>query len=182
MVVTNLTSMISPGMQIARQHIPNFQGQDLHYTASDAARYIASQQTAANQMDTSDEITREGYNPSLSLPPDNLPSRGISNVSNPEDAGKKLGMFEVANIVKAALASAGVQKSQDLFQVTAVPLADAVKKVVDFAQTPAGATDEKQEELKQQRFDVASNILKNISSTPDTHLSVAADMLTPFLN
>lgn len=237
MIVTDLTGLINPGMQIARQQqaVPQMQ-----QSAADAARALEYQRADAELQASYAELERanteynqvvDSYNtakseaerallesmvqaradeynaairkynetgnkyqsagvisgftalneftpqktelkPTLSELPGDGPVQGVG-VEIPRNP-RKLSIFDAARVAQAALMAAGRQESQELFLETP----GAIKRAVDFVQTPANASPEEQAALKQQRMDVVENILGKISVAPDNAVTASADIIT----
>lgn len=238
MVVTDLTGLINPGMQLTRQQqaVPQFE-----QSAADAARALEYQRAEADLRASYAELERantdynqlvESYNtaeseaerallesminaradeynaairryndtgnryqdagvitgftalneftpqktelkPTISALPQQGPMQGVG-VEIPQTSGEGMSIFDAARVAQAAITRAGMEKSQELFQETP----GAVKRVIDFAQTPANASPEEQAALKEQRMDVVENILGKISIAPDNAVTAAADIIT----
>lgn len=238
MVVTDLTGLINPGMQIARQQqaVPQMQ-----QSAADAARALEYQRADAELQASYAELERanteynqvvDSYNtakseaervllesmvqaradeynaairkynetgnkyqsagvisgftalneftpqktelkPTLSELPGDGPVQGVG-VEIPQTSGEKLSIFDAARVAQAALMAAGRQESQELFLETS----GAIKRAVDFVQTPANASPEEQAAFKQQKMDVVENILGKISVAPDNAVTASADIIT----
>ena len=237
MVVTDLTGLINPGMQISRQQqaVPQMQ-----QSAADAARALEYQRADAELQASYAELERanteynqvvDSYNtakseaerallesmvqaradeynaairkynetgnkyqsagvisgftalneftpqktelkPTLSELPGDGPVQGVG-VEIPRNP-RKLSIFDAAHVAQAALMAAGRQESQELFLETP----GAIKRAVDFVQTPANASPEEQAAFKQQKMDVVENILGKISVAPDNAVTAFADMIT----
>ena len=238
MVVTDLTGLINPGMQLTRQQqaVPQFE-----QSAADASRALEYQRAEADLRASYAELERantdynqlvESYNtaeseaerallesminaradeynaairryndtgnryqdagvitgftalneftpqktelkPTLSALPQEGPMQGVG-VEIPQTSGEGMSIFDAARVAQAAITRAGMEKSQELFQETP----GAVKRVIDFAQTPANASPEEQAAFKQQKMDVVENILGKISIAPDNAVTAFADMIT----
>ena len=237
MVVTDLTGLINPGMQISRQQqaVPQMQ-----QSAADAARALEYQRADAELQASYAELERanteynqvvDSYNtakseaerallesmvqaradeynaairkynetgnkyqsagvisgftalneftpqktelkPTLSELPGDGPVQGVG-VEIPRNP-RKLSIFDAAHVAQAALMAAGRQESQELFLETP----GAIKRAVDFVQTPANASPEEQAAFKQQKMDVVENILGKISVAPDNAVTAFADIIT----
>lgn len=222
MVVTDLTGLINPGMQIARQQqaVPQMQ-----QSAADAARALEYQRADAELQASYAELERanteynqvvDSYNtakseaerallesmvqaradeynaairkynetgnkyqsagvisgftalneftpqktelkPTLSELPGDEPVQGVG-VEIPQTSGEKLSIFDAARVAQAALMAAGRQESQELF----LEAPGAIKRAVDFVQTPANASPEEQAAFKQQRQEVVEGLLNTI--------------------
>lgn len=238
MVVTDLTGLINPGMQLSRQQqaVPQFE-----QSAADAARALEYQRAEADLRASYAELERantdynqlvDSYNtaeseaerallesminaradeynaairryndtgnryqdagvitgftalneftpqkteikPTISALPQEGPMQGVG-VEIPQTSGEGMSIFDAARVAQAAITRAGMEKSQELFQ----EIPGAVKRVIDFAQTPANASPEEQAALKEQRMDVVENILGKISIAPDNAVTAAADIIT----
>lgn len=238
MVVTDLTGLLNPGMQIARQQqaVPQMQ-----QSAADAARALEYQRADEELQASYAELERanteynqvvDSYNtakseaerallesmvqaradeynaairkynetgnkyqsagvisgftalneftpqktelkPTLSELPGDGPVQGVG-VEIPQTSGEKLSIFDAARVAQAALMAAGRQESQELF----LEAPGAIKRAVDFVQTPANASPEEQAAFKQQRMDVVENILGKISVAPDNAVTASADIIT----
>lgn len=238
MVVTDLTGLINPGMQLTRQQqaVPQFE-----QSAADASRALEYQRAEADLRASYAELERantdynqlvDSYNtaeseaerallesminaradeynaairryndtgnryqdagvitgftalneftpqktelkPTLSALPQEGPMQGVG-VEIPQTSGEGMSIFDAARVAQAALINAGREKSLELFQETP----GAVKRVIDFAQTPANASPEEQTALKEQRMDVVENILGKISIAPDNAVTATADIIT----
>lgn len=119
---------------------------------------------------------KQTLKPTLSALPQEGPVQGVGvTVPTPTTPnGEGMSIFEAARVAQAALTRAGMQESNELFLETPA----AVKRVIDFAQTPANASPEEQAALKQQRMDVVENILGKISIAPDNAVTATADIIT----
>lgn len=238
MVVTDLTGLINPGMQLTRQQqaVPQFE-----QSAADASRALEYQRAEADLRASYAELERantdynqlvDSYNtaeseaerallesminaradeynaairryndtgnkyqsagvisgftalneftpqktelkPTLSALPQEGPLQGVG-VEIPQTSGEGMSIFDAARVAQAAITRAGMEKSQELFQ----EIPGAVKRVIDFAQTPANASPEEQAALKEQRMDVVENILGKISIAPDNAVTATADIIT----
>jgi len=238
MVVTDLTGLINPGMQLTRQQqaVPQFE-----QSAADASRALEYQRAEADLRASYAELERantdynqlvDSYNtaeseaerallesminaradeynaairrynetgnryqdagvitgftalneftpqktelkPTISALPQEGTMQGVG-VEIPQTSGEGMSKFDAARLAQALLIRAGMEKSQELFQ----EIPGAVKRVIDFAQTPANASPEEQAALKEQRMDVVENILGKISIAPDNAVTAAADIIT----
>lgn len=122
-----------------------------------------------------DELTPEKAKPTLSQAPEGI-IQGKSDVAIPtKGSGEPLGILGAVGVVRDVFRSEGLRKSQDLFS----DVTTGIKGAVDFIQTPANASEEKQAALKLQRQDFLSGILNTVFPVaPDNLISDVSDKLT----